>query len=89
MPPIVSALTGWLKQLPTFASLSDAQRPPYVRFLAACLALVSVVIAEWITGTFDANILATVLQTLALSFAAWVGSMGIFHGIIKGSTPSA
>lgn len=83
MPAIVSALTGWLKSLPTFASLSSADRPAYVRFLAACLALIVVILGQWITGTFDVNIIASVLQTVALTFATWFGSLGIFHGVFQ------
>lgn len=90
VPSVVSAITGWLKNLPSFTYLQDANRTPRVRFLAAFVALISVLLAEWIAGAFDANIIATAVQTVALTAAAWVASLGIFHGIFQPkTTPSA
>lgn len=83
VPSLVSALTGWLKSLPTFAEMSSSDRPFYVRLLAAGLAFVLVILTQWTTGTFDANIIATALQTVALTAGAWVASLGIFHGIFQ------
>lgn len=89
MPTIVTALTGWLKGLPTFASLSSAQRPPYVRVLAAALSLVIVLAGEWMTGSFDASATTVALQTLFLTAGTWIGALGIFHGIFAKATPTA
>jgi len=83
MPTIVTAITGFMKTLPSFTSLSDSSRTPAVRLLAAVIALVAVLIGEWVTGFFDASAITVVVQTVFLTAATWVGSLGIFHGLFQ------
>jgi hypothetical protein len=83
VPAIVTTLTGWVKGWTTFAYLSASTRTPFVRLIAAVLALGSVVITEWMTGAFDANLLSATVQTLLLTFGAWAASLGIFHGVFQ------
>lgn len=80
LPSITSALTGLLKLLPSFQSLQE-NRTPVIRFYAAVIALIVVLITEWTAGAFDQNVIALGLQTVLLTGSTWVGSLGIFHGI--------
>lgn len=78
-PVVTSSLTNLFKKLPTFASLSDASRTPGIRLLAALISLIAVLLAEWMAGSFDANILVVAIQTVLLTAATWFASLGIFH----------
>lgn len=87
VPAFVTFLTNLLKKLPTYTSLSDAARTPAVRFLAALISLVVVLITEWMAGAFDSGIISVSIQTVFFAFATWVASMGIFHST-KPAVPS-
>lgn len=82
-PFVVAALTGLVKMLPLFASLSDAARKPGVRVLAAALSLLYVLFSAWITGSLNGDILYVSVQTLAVALMAWLGSLGVFHAFFQ------
>lgn len=83
VPTIVTGLTGALKSLPTYAYLSDAERGPAVRMLAAGISLICVLITQWVTGSFDGNVLSSSVQVLILTGSTWFASLGIFHGLFQ------
>lgn len=82
-PALVTAFTGLFKSLPNFSTMSDATRTPAVRLIAAVLALLAVLLGEWVAGAFDSNILTVATQTVLMAFATWAASLGIFHGVFQ------
>lgn len=78
-PSIVTALTGFFKNLPAYTSLSDSSRTPAVRFLAAVLSFFAVILSEWVAGSFQTNIILVAVQTVLLTAVTWFASLGIWH----------
>jgi hypothetical protein len=78
-PFITSALTGWLKGLPAFTTLTDNARPTVVRLLAAAVALAYVLAGMYVTGSITPDVLSNALNAFIFALLAWLGSLGIFH----------
>lgn len=82
-PMVVSALTGALKNLPAFTSLSDVARTPAIRVLAALIAVVYSLATLWVTGNLDQGAFLVAVNTLIEAFIAWIGSLGVFHAFFQ------
>lgn len=82
-PFITSALTGLIKKLPLFSSLSDSARTPLVRALAALIAVVYILVGFWMTGQLDQNLFGAAVQTFVFALLAWLSSLGIFHAFFQ------
>lgn len=79
-PFVISAVTGLVKKLPAYSSLTDSATTVAVRTTAAVLALVYVLLAFWATGSFDQTTFGTALTVLGATFIAWLSSLGFVHG---------
>ena len=78
-PFITSAITGWVKGLPAFSSLSDEARTPAVRVLAAVVSLVYAFVTLWVTGHIDEGAVVVASNVLLEALLGWLGSIGLFH----------
>lgn len=82
-PAIISALTGAIKQFPTFSE-ARASRRPLIRALAAFVSLMYIMIGYWLYGgDVDGMQVTELLGTIAASFVAWLASLGFYHGVVK------
>lgn len=82
-PFITSTLTGLMKRIPAFTSLSDQARTPLVRLLAAFVAVVYVMLGMYVTGSITPDVLSNVVNAFVLALLAWLGSLGIFHAFFQ------
>lgn len=83
IPGIVTAITGAVKMMPTFAYVSDSSRKPLVRLIAALISFVVVLLSQWTTGGFNTDVISASLQTLIFTAGTWFASLGIFHGVFQ------
>lgn len=82
-PFLSSAITGFLKMLPPFASLSQEARTPIIRVLGAIVSLVYVVVGMWITGGYSQDTITNEINTLVFALMSWLGSLGVFHAFFQ------
>jgi hypothetical protein len=82
-PAIISTVTGLIKTLPTFEE-AKTHRRPLIRFLAAAVSLVYIIILFWMTGgDVDTVQIGELLTVMVGSFIAWLSSLGWYHGLLK------
>lgn len=82
-PFITSALTGLVKGLPPFASLSYSSRPTIVRLIAALIAVGYMLLSFYVTGNLDSTAFGIAVQTALFALLTWLGSLGVFHAFFQ------
>lgn len=89
-PLATSLLTGLMKKLPAFTSLTGSARTAGVRALAALIAVAYIVLGFYVTGNLDSTAFGAAVQTFLFAFFAWIGSLGVFHAFVQQpATPQA